>query len=46
VDLLDLQLLTQDWLKQQSGLSTDLDGSGKVDFKDFGILGENWSGSN
>jgi len=46
VDLLDLQLLTQDWMKQQSGLSTDLDGSGKVDFKDFGILGENWSGSN
>ena len=46
VDLLDLQLMTQDWLKQQSGLSCDLDGNGKVDFSDFGILGENWSGGN
>jgi arylsulfotransferase ASST/concanavalin A-like lectin/glucanase superfamily protein/carbohydrate binding protein with CBM4/9 domain/dockerin type I repeat protein len=46
VDFLDLQLLTRDWLKQQSGLSTDLDGNGKVDFFDFGILGENWSGNN
>ena len=44
VDLLDLQLLTQDWLKQQSGLPADLNGDGKVDFGDFGILGENWSG--
>jgi len=43
VDLLDLQLMTGDWLKQQSGLSTDLDGNGKVDFLDFGILGENWT---
>ena len=43
VDLLDLKTLSADWLKQQAGLSTDLDGSGKVDFKDFGILGENWS---
>jgi hypothetical protein len=43
VDLLDLQLMTGDWLKQQSGLSTDLDGNGKVDFNDFGILGDNWS---
>jgi hypothetical protein len=42
VDLLDLKTLTQDWLKQQNGLSTDLDGNGKVDFNDFGILGENW----
>jgi hypothetical protein len=45
VDLLDLKTLTGDWLKQQGGLSTDLDGSGRVDFKDFGILGESWSGS-
>ena len=44
VDLLDLKLLTGDWLKQQSGPSTDLDGDGKVDFSDFGIFGENWSG--
>ena len=43
VDLLDLQLLTHDWLKQQSGLSTDLNADGKVDFEDFSILGENWS---
>jgi Carbohydrate binding domain len=43
VDLLDLKILTGDWLKLQSGLSTDLDGNGKVDFNDFGILGENWS---
>ncbi len=45
VDLLDLKLFTNDWLKQQSGLGSDLDGSGKVDFNDFGILGENWSGN-
>lgn len=43
VDLLDLKLLTADWLKQQSGLGSDLDGNGKIDFNDFGILGENWS---
>jgi hypothetical protein len=43
VDLLDLQLLSHDWLKQQSGLPTDLNGDGKVDFNDFGIMGENWS---
>jgi hypothetical protein len=46
VDLLDLQLFTRDWLKHQSGLNGDLDGNGKVDFNDFGILGENWSGGN
>jgi hypothetical protein len=45
VDLFDLQIFTSNWLKQQSGLSSDLDGSSKVDFTDFGILGENWSGS-
>jgi hypothetical protein len=44
VDLLDLKLLTGDWLKQTNSVS-DLDGSGKVDFKDLGILGENWSGT-
>lgn len=46
VDLSDLKLLSGDWLKQQSGLSTDLDGNGKIDFNDFSTLGENWSGSN
>jgi hypothetical protein len=43
VDLLDLKLLSQDWLKQQSGLSGDLDSNNKVDFNDFGIMGDNWS---
>jgi hypothetical protein len=43
VDLLDLKLLTTDWLKQQTGLNTDLDGSGRVDLNDFGIFGENWT---
>jgi hypothetical protein len=43
VDLLDLQLLTHDWLKQQSGLSTDLNNDGQVNFGDFSTLGENWS---
>ena len=46
VDLLDLQLLSRDWLKLQSGLTTDLDGSGKVDSSDFSILGDNWSTGN
>jgi hypothetical protein len=40
---LDLQSLTHDWLKQQGGLSTDLNGDAKVNFSDYGILGENWS---
>jgi hypothetical protein len=44
VDFLDLKLLTDDWLKPPSGLGTDLDGNGKIDFNDFGIFGENWSG--
>jgi hypothetical protein len=44
VDLLDLKSLAGDWLKAQSGLSTDLDGNGKIDLSDFGIFGENWSG--
>jgi hypothetical protein len=38
-----LQILAGDWLKHPAGLSTDLDGSGRVDFKDFGMFGENWS---
>jgi len=46
VDLLDWQILTGQWLKQQSGLSGDLDGNGKVDFGDFSIMGENWSPGN
>jgi hypothetical protein len=46
VDLLDLQNLSRDWLKSSSGLSSDLDGNGKVDFNDFGIVGDHWSGGN
>jgi len=44
VDLLDLKLMSGDWLKQQGGLNSDLDGNGKVDFNDLGIMGDNWSG--
>jgi hypothetical protein len=43
VDYLDLKTLGTNWLKQQTGLPADLDGNNKVDFKDFGIFGENWS---
>jgi hypothetical protein len=46
VDLLDLQMMTQNWLKTGGGLTGDLDGNNKVDFNDFSILGENWSGGN
>ena len=45
VDLLDLKVLTGEWRKQQTGLAADLDADGKVGFKDFGALGDNWSGS-
>jgi hypothetical protein len=44
VNLNDLSVFASQWLKQSSGLTPDLDGDGKVDFKDFEILGENWSG--
>lgn len=43
VDLLDLQLFSHDWLKQQGGLGSDLDTNGRIDFNDFSIFGENWS---
>ena len=46
VDYTDLKSLTSQWLQGGSGLAGDLDGSGRVDFKDFGIFGENWSGGN
>jgi len=45
VDLLDLKLMTTDWRKVQSGLSSDLNADGNVDFKDVGIMGDNWSPS-
>jgi hypothetical protein len=43
VDLLDLESMSNDWLKQQAGLAADLNGDGRVDFKDFGMMGENWT---
>ena len=43
VDLLDLELMTDEWRQEQTNLPSDLNGDGKVDFKDFGILGGNWS---
>ena len=46
VDYTDLKTLTSQWLQGGGGLTGDLDGSGRVDFKDFGIFGENWSGGN
>jgi hypothetical protein len=45
VNLDDLSVFAAQWLKQTSGLAPDLDGDGNVDFNDFSILGENWSGS-
>ena len=46
VDLLDLQILTRNWLRRQTGLSGDLNSDGTVNFIDFGILGDNWTGGN
>jgi hypothetical protein len=44
VDLLDLKLLIQDWLKQPGSLGTDLNSDGIVNFSDFSSFGEYWSG--
>ena len=44
VNFSDLSVFTSQWLQQGSGLGSDLDGDLKVDFKDFGILGQDWSG--
>ena len=44
VNFSDLSVFTSQWLQQGSGLGADLDGDLKVDFKDFGILGQDWSG--
>lgn len=46
VDLNDLKLWSQDWLRLGSGLGGDINGDNKVDFGDFSTLGENWSGGN
>src|ERR1022692_947297 len=43
VDLNDLKLWSQDWLKLGSGLGGDINGDNKVDFGDFGIFGDNWT---
>jgi hypothetical protein len=44
VDFNDLAAFTSQWLQQGAGLTADLDGDGKVGFKDFGVLGADWSG--
>jgi hypothetical protein len=38
----DLTVFTNDWLKEQGDLQTDLDHSGRVDIADLAILAENW----
>ena len=43
VDLLDLGILSGDWLKRRAGLPGDLDESGKVDFNDLNLLGQHWA---
>jgi hypothetical protein len=40
----DLSVFAGQWLRQGSGLVPDLNGDASVDFTDFRILGENWSG--
>lgn len=45
VDLLDLSILTSQWLQQGPNLSADLNHDGKVNFLDHAILMENWSPS-
>jgi len=38
----DLAVLTGEWLEEQSGLISDLQGNGKVDFNDFAIFAESF----
>ena len=42
VNWLDLSILGDAWLKQQSGLSSDLDKNGIINFNDFRVMGGNW----
>ena len=42
VEFVDLAVLVGAWLEDESGLGENLDGSGRVDIKDFAIFGENW----
>lgn len=46
VNYADLAIFNSQWLRRGTGLSADLNGDGRVDFMDFVILGENWSGDN
>ncbi len=38
----DLDVLTSEWLKEESGLIADLQDNGKVDFNDFAIFAESF----
>jgi len=38
----DLAVLTGEWLKEQGGLTADLDDNGKVDFDDFAIFADSF----
>jgi endoglucanase len=40
----DLSTFVGQWLRQGSGLTPDLNGDASVDFNDFKVLGDNWSG--
>ena len=43
VDARDLAVMAGEWLKQQPNLVSDLDQNGRVNFKDFTLLGQSWS---
>ena len=43
VNLNDLSVFASQWLKPGTGFAADLNTDGKVDFKDFQQVGENWS---
>ena len=40
----DLSILTGEWLEQRGGLTADLNGDGKVDFEDFALFSQAWTG--
>jgi hypothetical protein len=42
VDYEDLEILTDSWLQEGSGLPADLNGNGRVDQADYAILAGNW----
>jgi hypothetical protein len=42
VDFNDLDLFTQQWLRDDDSFIADLNVDGNVDFRDFAIFGENW----